>query len=93
MVNAMPAGVPNLGQMAPIAAQSGYTDAAINANNTAKNAVQAELQGIQAAVDKNVQMATPDLGFNPANANLGGQPTKDTFVPSTAATVPNGLPS
>ena len=42
---------------------------------------------VEQAIDKNIAMATPNLG--PIDTSkLAGQPPQDTFVPSKAATAP-----
>lgn len=76
----MPVGntIPTTEQMLMAASQQGQTQS---------QTIAAEMPAINQAIDKNIVMATPNLG--PINTSkLAGQPPQDTFVPSKAATAP-----
>lgn len=54
---------------------------------TQGQAIAAQMPAVEQAIDKNIAMATPNLG--PIDTSkLAGQPPQDTFVPSKAATAP-----
>lgn len=78
MTMPMPAGIPNMAQIAPIAT----ADAGAQSAQAAQNAIAAQLPGIQQAVDQNIQAATPDMSGIVMNP---GQPPQDMFQPSTTA--------
>ena len=76
----MPVGntVPTTEQMLMAASQQGQTQG---------QAIAAQIPAVEQAIDKNIAMATPNLG--PIDTSkLAGQPQQDTFVPSKAATAP-----
>ncbi len=76
----MPVGntVPTTEQMLMAASQQGQTQG---------QAIAAQMPAVEQAIDKNIAMATPNLG--PIDTSkLAGQPPQDTFVPSKAATAP-----
>lgn len=76
----MPVGntVPTTEQMLMAASQQGQTQG---------QAIAAQMPAVKQAIDKNIAMATPNLG--PIDTSkLAGQPPQDTFVPSKAATAP-----
>ena len=76
----MPVGntVPTTEQMLMAASQQGQTQG---------QAIVAQMPAVKQAIDKNIAMATPNLG--PIDTSkLAGQPSQDTFVPSKAATAP-----
>ena len=76
----MPVGntVPTTEQMLMAASQQGQTQG---------QAIAAQMPAVEQALDKNIAMATPNLG--PIDTSkLAGQPPQDTFVPSKAATAP-----
>lgn len=76
----MPVGntIPTTEQMLMAASQQGQTQG---------QAIAAEMPAINQAINKNIAMATPNLG--PIDTSkLAGQPPQDTFVPSKAATAP-----
>lgn len=76
----MPVGntVPTTEQMLMAASQQGQTQG---------QAIAAQMPAVKQAIDKNIAMATPNLG--PIDTSkLAGQPPQDTFVPSKAAPAP-----
>ena len=76
----MPIGntIPTTEQMLMAASQQGQIQG---------QAIAAEMPAINQAIDKNIAMATPNLG--PIDTSkLAGQPPQDIFVPSKAATAP-----
>lgn len=76
----MPVGntVPTTEQMLMAASQQGQTQG---------QAIAAQMPAVEQAIEKNIAMATPNLG--PIDTSkLAGQPPQDTFVPSKAATAP-----
>ena len=76
----MPVGntVPTTEQMLMAASQQGQTQG---------QAIAAQMPAVEQAIDKNIAMATPNLG--PIDTSkLAGQPPQDTFVPAKAATAP-----
>ena len=76
----MPVGntVPTTEQMLMAASQQGQTQG---------QAIAAQMPAVEQAINKNIAMATPNLG--PIDTSkLAGQPPQDTFVPSKAATAP-----
>lgn len=76
----MPVGntVPTTEQMLMAASQQGQTQG---------QAIAAQMPAVEQAIDKNIAMATSNLG--PIDTSkLAGQPPQDTFVPSKAATAP-----
>ena len=76
----MPVGntVPTTEQMLMAASQQGQTQG---------QAIAAQMPAVEQAIDKNIAMATPNLG--PIDTSkLAGQPPQDTFVPSKVATAP-----
>ena len=76
----MPVGntVPTTEQMLMAASQQGQTQG---------QSIAAQMPAVEQAIDKNIAMATPNLG--PIDTSkLAGQPPQDTFVPSKAATAP-----
>ena len=76
----MPVGntVPTTEQMLMAASQQGQTQG---------QAIAAQMPAVEQAIDKNIAMATQNLG--PIDTSkLAGQPPQDTFVPSKAATAP-----